>query len=112
MLHELCHIEHGPHNADFYNLLDEIRKVMNLTYHILKILCAIFVIAYLCFGDNFFFIILFIDRFSSSGPLYYPLDYYCLINEYGYSEYHSLHWFIQRSGMESFLPLFNKAVTF
>ncbi|CAI9782307.1 unnamed protein product [Fraxinus pennsylvanica] len=26
MLHELCHIEHGPHNADFYNLLDEIRK--------------------------------------------------------------------------------------
>ncbi|CAK9179814.1 unnamed protein product [Ilex paraguariensis] len=26
MLHELCHNEHGPHNADFYNLLDEIRK--------------------------------------------------------------------------------------
>lgn len=27
MLHELCHIVHGPHNADFYNLLDELRKV-------------------------------------------------------------------------------------
>ncbi|XP_056167943.1 DNA-dependent metalloprotease WSS1-like [Syzygium oleosum] len=26
MLHELCHIEYGPHNTDFYNLLDEIRK--------------------------------------------------------------------------------------
>lgn len=26
MLHELCHIVHGPHNADFYNLLDELRK--------------------------------------------------------------------------------------
>ncbi|XP_059640350.1 DNA-dependent metalloprotease WSS1-like [Cornus florida] len=26
MLHELCHNEHGPHNAAFYNLLDEIRK--------------------------------------------------------------------------------------
>jgi len=28
MLHELCHNEHGPHNAQFYNLLDEIRRVM------------------------------------------------------------------------------------
>lgn len=26
MLHELCHNEYGPHNTDFYNLLDEIRK--------------------------------------------------------------------------------------
>ncbi|MCD7454683.1 hypothetical protein HAX54_025577 [Datura stramonium] len=26
MLHELCHNEYGPHNADFYNLLDQIRK--------------------------------------------------------------------------------------
>ncbi|KAA8540187.1 hypothetical protein F0562_024250 [Nyssa sinensis] len=26
MLHELCHNEFGPHNTDFYNLLDEIRK--------------------------------------------------------------------------------------
>ncbi|XP_061373117.1 DNA-dependent metalloprotease WSS1-like [Gastrolobium bilobum] len=26
MLHELCHNENGPHNAQFYNLLDEIRK--------------------------------------------------------------------------------------
>lgn len=30
MLHELCHNEHGPHNADFYNLLDELRKVVVL----------------------------------------------------------------------------------
>lgn len=28
MLHELCHNEFGPHNADFYNRLDEIRKVL------------------------------------------------------------------------------------
>ncbi|XP_077238277.1 DNA-dependent metalloprotease WSS1-like [Tasmannia lanceolata] len=26
MLHELCHNEHGPHNANFYKLWDEIRK--------------------------------------------------------------------------------------
>ncbi|MQL90239.1 hypothetical protein Taro_022830 [Colocasia esculenta] len=26
MLHELCHIEHGPHNADFYKLWDEVRE--------------------------------------------------------------------------------------
>ncbi|CAL5405344.1 unnamed protein product [Camellia sinensis] len=26
MLHELCHNVHGPHNASFYNLWDEIRK--------------------------------------------------------------------------------------
>ncbi|XP_008229369.1 PREDICTED: DNA-dependent metalloprotease WSS1-like [Prunus mume] len=26
MLHELCHNEYGPHNADFYKLLDEIRR--------------------------------------------------------------------------------------
>ncbi|KAI7735821.1 hypothetical protein M8C21_017105 [Ambrosia artemisiifolia] len=26
MLHELCHNQHGPHNALFYNLLDDIRK--------------------------------------------------------------------------------------
>ncbi|GAB4849936.1 hypothetical protein Ancab_029236 [Ancistrocladus abbreviatus] len=25
MLHELCHNDHGPHNAEFYKLLDEIR---------------------------------------------------------------------------------------
>ena len=30
MLHELCHNEYGPHNTDFYNLLDEIRKVIVL----------------------------------------------------------------------------------
>ncbi|KAG0466757.1 hypothetical protein HPP92_018337 [Vanilla planifolia] len=26
MLHELCHIEHGPHNSQFYKLWDELRK--------------------------------------------------------------------------------------
>lgn len=26
MLHELCHNEHGPHNASFYKLWDELRK--------------------------------------------------------------------------------------
>ncbi|XP_052180701.1 DNA-dependent metalloprotease WSS1-like isoform X2 [Diospyros lotus] len=26
MLHELCHNDHAPHNTQFYNLLDEIRK--------------------------------------------------------------------------------------
>ncbi|XP_061364138.1 uncharacterized protein LOC133307612 [Gastrolobium bilobum] len=26
MLHELCHNVHGPHNANFYNLWDELRK--------------------------------------------------------------------------------------
>lgn len=28
MLHELCHIAHGPHNAQFYKLWDELRKVL------------------------------------------------------------------------------------
>ncbi|KAI3786243.1 hypothetical protein L1987_45378 [Smallanthus sonchifolius] len=32
MLHELCHNQYGPHNTDFYNLLDEIRKVKGLTF--------------------------------------------------------------------------------
>lgn len=32
MLHELCHIKHGPHNAAFYKLWDEIRKVWFLTH--------------------------------------------------------------------------------
>ena len=27
MLHELCHNAHGPHNATFYKLWDELRKV-------------------------------------------------------------------------------------
>lgn len=27
MLHELCHIVHGPHDAKFYALWDELRKV-------------------------------------------------------------------------------------
>lgn len=36
MLHELCHNEYGPHNTQFYNLLDEIRKVVAF----LAILCS------------------------------------------------------------------------
>ena len=32
MLHELCHNDFGPHNADFYNLLDQLRKVISLYY--------------------------------------------------------------------------------
>lgn len=34
MLHELCHNVHGPHNASFYKLWDELRKVIyaNLLY--------------------------------------------------------------------------------
>lgn len=31
MLHELCHNEHGPHNAAFYKLLDEITAVRAAT---------------------------------------------------------------------------------
>lgn len=27
MLHELCHNAHGPHNASFYKLWDDLRKV-------------------------------------------------------------------------------------
>lgn len=30
MLHELCHNEFGPHNADFYRLLDDITLVWRL----------------------------------------------------------------------------------
>ncbi|GKF93041.1 DNA-dependent metalloprotease WSS1-like protein [Tanacetum coccineum] len=33
MLHELCHNQFGPHNADFYNLLDEIRKAYMCVPH-------------------------------------------------------------------------------
>ncbi|RID49235.1 hypothetical protein BRARA_H00048 [Brassica rapa] len=29
MLHELCHNAHGPHNASFYKLWDELRKVLS-----------------------------------------------------------------------------------
>lgn len=28
MLHELCHNAHGPHNAVFYKLWDDLRKVL------------------------------------------------------------------------------------
>ncbi|PNX86112.1 DNA damage response protein wss1-like, partial [Trifolium pratense] len=31
MLHELCHNAHGPHNANFYKLWDELRKVRFLS---------------------------------------------------------------------------------
>lgn len=29
MLHELCHNAHGPHNALFYKLWDDLRKVLS-----------------------------------------------------------------------------------
>lgn len=37
MLHELCHNEYGPHNTQFYNLLDEIRKVIDYLMFIPKL---------------------------------------------------------------------------
>lgn len=37
MLHELCHNEIGPHNADFYKLLDELRLVSDFTSHCFRI---------------------------------------------------------------------------
>lgn len=36
MLHELCHNEHGPHNANFYKLWDELRKVCHVMVFICK----------------------------------------------------------------------------
>lgn len=36
MLHELCHNEHGPHNASFYKLWDELRKVCHIMVFICK----------------------------------------------------------------------------
>lgn len=32
MLHELCHNERGPHDAQFYKLWDELRKVRGLLW--------------------------------------------------------------------------------
>lgn len=32
MLHELCHNAHGPHNASFYKLWDELRKVSRFLF--------------------------------------------------------------------------------
>lgn len=40
MLHELCHNVHGPHNANFYKLWDELRKV-DLTFCPTFISCCI-----------------------------------------------------------------------
>lgn len=52
MLHELCHIVHGPHNADFYNLLDELRKVI-FSFSACSLLKAIkFLLAWLVSGPN------------------------------------------------------------
>jgi hypothetical protein len=46
MLHELCHNEYGPHNAHFYNLWDEIRKVIILMLWYLFIYIYIYIYAY------------------------------------------------------------------
>lgn len=37
MLHELCHNEYGPHNADFYKLLEEIRRVISYSPFMFKL---------------------------------------------------------------------------
>ncbi|KAL9272931.1 DNA-dependent metalloprotease WSS1-like protein, partial [Drosera capensis] len=34
MLHELCHNAHGPHNASFYQLWDELRKFDGIFSHV------------------------------------------------------------------------------
>lgn len=36
MLHELCHNAHGPHNANFYKLWDELRKVVTFTFFLAR----------------------------------------------------------------------------
>ncbi|TYI34034.1 hypothetical protein ES332_A04G175600v1 [Gossypium tomentosum] len=36
MLHELCHNAHGPHNASFYKLWDELRKILACEDQIIK----------------------------------------------------------------------------
>ncbi|PPE00470.1 hypothetical protein GOBAR_DD02483 [Gossypium barbadense] len=36
MLHELCHNAHGPHNASFYKLWDELRKILECEDQIIK----------------------------------------------------------------------------
>lgn len=42
MLHELCHNVHGPHNASFYKLWDEIRKVNGFVLSFMPMLCVLF----------------------------------------------------------------------
>lgn len=43
MLHELCHNVHGPHNASFYKLWDELRKVLIFLAFNFHAACCVFV---------------------------------------------------------------------
>jgi hypothetical protein len=47
MLHELCHNERGPHDAQFYKLWDDLRKVRALPYGL--------ALVYRCFFQRCFF---------------------------------------------------------
>jgi hypothetical protein len=40
MLHELCHNQHGPHDAQFYKLWDELRKVRGLLLGMVVLMCT------------------------------------------------------------------------
>ena len=43
MLHELCHNAHGPHNASFYKLWDELRKVFLILLHFITTIIQCFI---------------------------------------------------------------------
>ena len=49
MLHELCHNQWGPHDAQFYKLWDELRKVRRLlcAFVLLLTQCGILVVVYI-----------------------------------------------------------------
>jgi len=49
MLHELCHNQWGPHDAQFYKLWDELRKVRRLLCDFVLLLtqCGILVVVYI-----------------------------------------------------------------
>ena len=49
MLHELCHNQRGPHDAQFYKLWDELRKVRRLlcAFVLLLTQCGILVALYI-----------------------------------------------------------------
>jgi len=49
MLHELCHNQRGPHDAQFYKLWDELRKVRRLlcAFVLLLTQCGILVVVYI-----------------------------------------------------------------
>lgn len=53
MLHELCHNVHAPHNASFYKLWDELRKV-----YFFPLLFLLFMLWFLYFNVEFVFTLL------------------------------------------------------